>query len=105
MIDTLKPGTTIRCTITKSPSNAGGRKTLERLMRLEPAIAKGLRRAHHKRQQNLEVYNRGNRDWTKRVPCGKFVQPIKGQAWSMKFTAPLAADLKSIESFIKVEKA
>jgi len=105
MLDAFKPGQTIRCTITKSPTNAGGRKTLERLMRLEPTIAKGLRRAHHKRQQNLDVYNRGNRDWTKRVPCGKFVLPVKGQAWSMKLTAPLAADLKSVERFVKVEKA
>lgn len=105
MIDTLKAGQNIRCTIVKNPRNAGNRKTLERLMRLQPEIKRGLRTAHRKRQQTLEVYNRGNRDWTKRVTCGKFVQPVSGQTWTMTFTQALAADLKSLETCIKVEKA
>ncbi len=105
MIESLKAGQSIRCTVVKNPRNAGNRKTLERLMRLQPLTKRGLRTAHHKRQQNLVVYNRGNRDWTKRESCGKFVLPVSGQSWTMVFTQSLAADLKSVAACIKVENA
>lgn len=101
----FKPGQMIRCTVTKTPTNKGGRVTLERLMRMDPGVKRGLRRAHHKRQQNLNVYNRGNRDWTARELCGKIVRAVKGQNWSMKYSVDLADEFKSIERFVKVEKA
>jgi hypothetical protein len=101
----FKAGQSIRCTITKTPRNAGGRKTLERLMRLEPGVVRGLKNAHRKRQQNLVVYNRGNRDWTKRESCGKIVKVEKGAAWTMRYSASLAPDLASIAECVKVENA
>lgn len=105
MFDKLKPGQTIKCTIAKAPRNAAGRKTLERLMRLQPSVARGLRSSHRKRQQNLNVYNRGNRDWTSRKPCGKIVKVAAGQTWTMTFSANLAPDLASVAECIKVENA
>ena len=71
-LDSFKSGQSIRCTLTKAPRNAGARKTLERLMRLQPSVVRGLRNSHRKRQQNLVVYNRGNRDWTKREVAAAF---------------------------------
>lgn len=104
-IESLKLGQDVKLAITKRPKNVAGVKTLERLMRMDPGTVRGLRLAHKRRQQGLVVYNRGNRDWTKRVTCGKFVQPVSGQTWTMTFTQALAADLKSLETCIKVEKA
>lgn len=101
--DKIKPGQTIRCTVTKTPTSAAGRTTLERLMRMDPAIKRGLRKAHHKRQQNLNVYNRGNRDWTSRAEVGKLVRAIRGQTWSMKFTLDLADEFQSLQKFVKIE--
>ena len=101
----FKPGQMIRCTVTKTPTNDGGRVTLERLMRMDPAVKRGLRKAHHKRQKNLNVYNRGNRDWTAREICGKIVRPVKGQTWSMKYTVDLADELASLARFVAVESA
>lgn len=103
MFDKLKAGQTVRCTVLKTPTSAAGRSTLERLMRMDPAVKRGLRKAHLKRQQNLNVHNRGNRDWTSRATCGKIVRTIAGQTWSFRFTLDMADELKSVSKFVKVE--
>jgi hypothetical protein len=104
-IDSLKAGQSIRCTISKVPHSAGGVKTLERLMRLDPKTKRGLRKAHKLRMQGLVVYNRGNRDWTKRETCGKIVRVAPGQAWTMCYTHDLGDELRSVEDCVSVEKA
>src|ERR1051326_4792576 len=78
MLDKLKPGQTIRCTITAAPRTEAGIDTIERLMRQEPGIKRGLRRAQRRRRQDMIVYNRGNRDWYKRETCGRLVKAAKG---------------------------
>ncbi len=105
MFDTLKAGQKITCTITKTPRGEGRISTLERLMRRDPEASKALRRGHKRRQQNLNVYNRGNRDWTSRVPCAKVVRVESGQAWSMVFTHDLVPDFKSVAEYITVKPA
>lgn len=103
MLDRLTPGQNIRCTITKDPRTDDRRQTIARLMRLDPEVKRGLRKAHRRRMQNLVIYNRGNRDWVKRERPGKLVHPEKGESWTMCFTPELAPDLRSVEAFLKVE--
>ncbi|MBL8764204.1 MAG: hypothetical protein JNM07_08035 [Phycisphaerae bacterium] len=105
MLDSLKPGQKIRCTVVKDPRTADRRSTISRLMRNDANAKRGLRKAHRKRMQNLVVYNRGNRDWTKREIVGKIVQPEAGQAWTMIYTIDLAPDFRSVDGFVKVEPA
>jgi hypothetical protein len=105
MLDTLKPGQKITCTITKTPRGEARISTLERLMRRDPAANKALKKGHKRRQQNLNVYNRGNRDWTSRVKCATVVRAVKGEAWSMVFTVDLVPDFKSIANFIEIKAA
>ncbi|MCG3122706.1 MAG: hypothetical protein GIKADHBN_01099 [Phycisphaerales bacterium] len=103
--DSLKPGQTITCTITKAPRGEGRISTLERLMRRDPTNAKALRRGHKLRQQNLNVYNRGNRDWTSRVKCATVVRVAQGEAWTMTFTPDLVPDFRSVEGYVSVKPA
>jgi hypothetical protein len=105
MSTTFKPGQTLRCTVTKTPRSRGSVTTLTRLMQMDPGVKRGLRRAHRLRQQNLNVYNRGNRDWTARELCGKIVRPVKGQAWSMVYSATIAKDLASIADCVEIKSA
>jgi hypothetical protein len=105
MLASAKPGQMIKLTVTKKPNAAGGVKTLERLMRQDPATKKGLKNAYKARAATTITYNRGNRDWVKRQSCGKLVRVIKGASWTMPFTVDLAADLKSVEKYLKVENA
>ncbi|HYD00181.1 MAG TPA: hypothetical protein VEB22_03065 [Phycisphaerales bacterium] len=104
MID-FKAGQNVKCTVTAVPSAAGREKTIERLMRLDPVNKKGLAKAYHKRQLGWQTKNRGNRDWVMRQTCGKIVRCEKGATWTMPFDFNIAADLKSCELYLKIEKA
>ena len=104
-LDTLTAGQNFKFSILKRPRSAGGVKTLERLMRMDATTVRGLRKAQHKRMQGLVVYNRGNRDWTKREPCGKLVRVEKGQSWTLCYSVNLAGDLASVADYLSIEKA
>lgn len=103
MLDTLKPGQTIRCTLLKAPMAAGNRKTILRLMRRDPSVVRGLRKSQAIRRRTTVVYNRGNRDWVQRQTCGKIVRLTTGHSWSFTYDASIAADLKSVHAFLKIE--
>jgi hypothetical protein len=105
MIDSLKPGQTIRCTVLKLPRAAADRKTIERLMRRDPAVTRGLRRSHKLRARTTVTYNRGNRDWVQRQKVGKIVRLVKGNSWTCTFDLGVAPDFKAVSDFLKVEAA
>ena len=105
MIDTLKAGQKIRCTVLKVPAAAGDKKTIERLMRRDPAVVKGLRKSHVVRERKTVTYNRGNRDWVQRQKVGKIVRLVKGNSWSCTFDFSIAPDFKAVSDFLKIEAA
>lgn len=104
-LESLKPGQKIACTITKLPEAAADTKTLTRLMRLDPANAKSLRRAQNLRRQRMVVYNRGNRDWVSRESCAKVVHVAIGENWTMTYRLDLAHELHNLSSFITIKSA
>jgi len=104
-IDAIAPGQQVRCTVTKPPRAAGPRKTIERLMRLDPANAKSLRRAQHLRARRMHRYIRGNRLWTSREKAARVVRVSDGTSWSMPLSAQVVPDLKSVAQYLSVEKA
>jgi hypothetical protein len=105
MIDTLKPGQTVRCTLVKLPRSRGNAKTLRTLMLLDPQNVKSLRRAQVSRRRTTVVYNRGNRDWVQRRPCARIVSLRPGANWSLVFNHDLAAELRSVEPLVRIEAA
>lgn len=105
MAQNFKPGQQIRLTITTAPRTEAGIDTLERLMRQEPSVKRGLRRAQRRRRQDMVVYNRGNRDWYQREKCAKIVGARAGASWTMSFSHHIAPDLASVASHVKVEPA
>lgn len=105
MLDTLQPGQRVRVTITAPPRSHAARRTLERLMRLDVAVQRSLRRAQRRRRQQLVVYNRGGRDWYRRERCARVVIPAPGASWTMPFTWQIKPDLASISHLIRIEPA
>lgn len=105
MIDSLKPGQKIRCTVLKLPKAAADRKTIERLMRRDPAVTRGLRKSQSIRAKTTLVYNRGNRDWVQRQKVGKIVRLAAGNSWSCLFDLGVASDMKAVAKFLKIEAA
>ena len=100
-LSTLKPGSSLDCTVVKSPRNPDQVATIERLMRADKESKKGLRRAQQLRRQRMVIYNRGNRDWVKREKTARVVRVEVGQNWSMPFTLDKIGDLKSVANFIE----
>lgn len=101
----FKPGQNVRLTVLKAPRAQSCKTTIERLLRLDPTIQKGLRTAHKKRRQGKIVFNRGNRDWIKREICGKIVKPVAGSTATFPYTVNLAPDIASVAQYLKVEAA
>lgn len=104
-LDTLKPGQSVVCTVVKAPRTEDRQQTIMRLMRKDSAIGRGLRKAQRRRRQNMVIYNRGNRDWVKRETVGKIARVADGQSWTMVYTPDLAADLRAVESYLKIKPA
>jgi hypothetical protein len=105
MIDSIKPGQTVKCTILKEPLTTDDKQTVMRLMRKDPAIQRRLRRSQMMRRRNMVVYNRGNRDWYKRDLVGKIAVVKAGSTWEFTYTLELGRDMKVVERFLKVEAA
>lgn len=105
MLPNFKPGQTIRVTISKAPRAAAKIDTLERLMRQDPGVKRGLRRAQRRRRQDMVVYNRGNRDWYKRERCARIVKAATGASWTMQYSHHIAPELKSLEGFVTIQPA
>lgn len=61
MLDGIKAGQTIKCTITREPHNRGARVTLLRLMQRDPSIKRALSKAQQLHRRRMHRYIRGNR--------------------------------------------
>ena len=104
-ITSLNAGDTIACTINKVPNNKAARDTICRLMRRDPEVKRGLKRAQKLRADRMNVYVRGNRWWSSREKAAQIVRCEQGNAWSFTYTPDIAADLASVEPYLGIEKA
>ncbi len=105
MVDQLTPGQTIKCTITAVPRAEARKKTVARLMRRDPAISTGLRKAQAHRRRTMIVYSRGGRDWYSRKKASRLAHVQAGNTWTMAYTPDLANDLKSVSQYVSIEGA
>ena len=96
----LKPGQTVRVTVSKSITRDAARKTIERLFMKDKAVRAPL----DARAKNFIPLpkRRGGTIWTKRV---NKVHPEldKGASATIKTTAANIRDLKSVETFVSVD--
>ena len=98
----LKPGQTVRVTVSKNISRAAARKTIERLFLQDKTVRKPI----EKRSANFKELpkRRGGVIWTKR-PNKVHPELNKGASATIKTTAASIRDLKSVEGFLDVAKA
>ena len=99
MATNVKPGQSIRVTISKSITRAAARKTIERLFNKDKALTAPLE-ARAKNFKELPK-RRGGQIWTKRP--NKLHLPLKkGDAADVKTTLQSLKDLASVEEFVQV---
>jgi hypothetical protein len=105
MLENIKPGSKIRCTLTSPLRTEAAEDTVRRLMWLDKDTQKGLRRAQRRRRQDMVVYNRGNRDWYQREKCARSAIPEQGATWTFTYSHQLAPDIASVAKHLKIEQA
>lgn len=105
MLDAIKPGQKIRCTITRDVRVEDAQSTIERLMRFDPAVKRRLKAAQEFRMKNLKVVSRGRRPWECRVRSARYAVASKGAVWTMTYFPQVANDFKSVGTYLKVEAA
>lgn len=106
MPDLIAPLETLTFTVTKRPRRPAQVKTLERLMKLQPEKTKSLRKLQRRRKlyDNIEG-TRAGRKWINRVHATKVVKVEQGETFTLTLTPQVIPDLRSVEKFLKVEKA
>ena len=99
---TIEPNSTVTFTITSMPRAEKSVKTLQRLMRLQAKVQRGLRRLSARRdREDNRRQARGGRIWTARVRATKLVNPAVGESFTIYITPQLVPDLKSVARYLK----
>jgi hypothetical protein len=105
MLDTLKAGDTIKCTVTKTIRVDDKRETVTRLMRLDPDIKRSLKKGQERRMRDLKVRTRGGRPFEMYQKAAKVAVPVEGASWEMTFFPQIKGDIAAVTDCIKIEKA
>jgi hypothetical protein len=90
-------------TITKAPRRPADKKTIKRLMDMQPHIQRGLSRlSRQRRQKDNRPYIRAGVIWVDRVKTTKLCQVEPGEKFTLFVTPQIVNDLRSVEPFLKV---
>ena len=102
MPDLLVPQKTVTFTITKPPRRPAERKTIERLMRMQPDVRKGMKALQRQRRQHDNVtYIRAGVRWTNRARATKLVRAVPGASFTLRLSPQIIPDLRSVEQYLK----
>lgn len=104
-LDAIKPGQSIRLTVTSMPQSVADYKTLERLMRFDPDMHRTLVKGQKRRVRELLIRSRGKRPWEVREKSAKVVRVEEGASWTMRFFPQIAPDIGAVAQFLKVTPA
>lgn len=100
----IQAGGNITIEITRVPRSAAGQKTLTRLCRKDPQVAR-----HHRHQQakrpSWESWIRGGKYWHHQMKSRPAVALRPGARYTIRATLDVIRDLASIESCVKVAAA
>lgn len=105
MLENVKPGQTIKCTVVKEPRVEDARQTVSRLMRQDPDIKRQLKKAQEHRMRTLYVRSRGKRPWEVRRPASRHAIPHEGATWTMAYFPHVRPEFEAVEQYVKVEAA
>ena len=105
MADAIAPLKTVTFTVTKLPSGAGHRRTIERLMRMQPEVQKELKRRHaRRRQSDNRQTRRGGRTWISRAGAVQLIRCEPGRSFTLTLTPQLIPDVRSVQRFLTIER-
>ena len=97
----IQPGSKITVEITAAPRTAAGRKTLTRLCRKDPTVARQ-QRAQDRQRPSWQVWRRGGRQWHHQMKSGPGVALDPGNRYSLLATVDVIRDLESVARWVAV---
>lgn len=99
-----QPGTDVRITVTKRPTNAAAVKTLTRIFGKDADRRKVKQRQKAMLQRAVRTRQRGGRQWSirPRIPNRT---PATGDSCTIRATLDVILDLGSVERFVSVQPA
>ncbi len=106
MSDVIAPSNTVRFTVTKVPVRTAQKKTIQRLMRMQIDIRRGLKDlARRRRQKDNIPTRRAGLIWINRAKATKLTRVEQGAEFTIDITPQIIADIKSVEQFLNAEAA
>jgi hypothetical protein len=100
----IDPGSMVAVELTRPPTNAAARKTLARLLRKDPQVARRERwKARHR--PSWQTWRRGGRLWHHQMTSTPGVDFSPGSRYTIRASVDVIRDLASVESFVKVAPA
>ncbi|MAB72838.1 MAG: hypothetical protein CMJ54_10070 [Planctomycetaceae bacterium] len=102
----LAPSSTVTFTITTLPKNERGRKTLNRLMKMQPEVQKGLSMlARRRRQKDNVPTKRAGRIWINRKKPTALTRVEIGESFTLRVTPQIIPDIKSVAAYLEMKAA
>ena len=99
----IVPNTEMTFTITTDPKRPATRKTIERLMWMQPKVKKDLSMLQRRRKQKDIKYTiRAGRVWFDRPRATRTVRCEKGATFTLQVTPQIVNDLKSVEKYLSI---
>ncbi len=106
MADVIAPQQTVTFTVTAVPQRPAQRKTIERLMKMQPDVQRTLRHvAKRRRLHDNVVYIRAGRRWTNRATATRVAHVEPGETFTLTLTPQILPDVRSVQRFLKAAKA
>lgn len=104
--DILAPSKSVTFTIDSVPATVKGKKTILRLMRMQPAIQRGLTRIAKRRSKfDNEWHQRGGRQWANRATPPKLAVVKAGESFTLRLTPQILADIRNVERYLSGKAA
>ncbi len=106
MSDVIAPTKTVTFTVTKVPNREAEKKTIRRLMRMQPHIQRGLRKlAKQRARKDNRPHQRAGKIWVSRVKTTKLTNVEPGESFTLTLTPQIMDDVRSVEKFLEAKSA
>lgn len=101
MADVLTPQKTVTFTITRMPRREAERKTIQRLMQMQPDVKRILGKLNTKRRlHDNNPYIRAGVMWVDRAKATRPARVEPGASFTLRLTPQIIPDLRSVEKYL-----
>lgn len=101
----IEPRDTVTFLVTRAPRREAERKTIQRLMRMQPDVQRGLKMlAKRRRQHDNITKTRSGRPWVNRARTTKLTRVEPGETFTLTITPQIIPDIKSVQAYLKAKK-